>query len=172
MPFIRESGRIAAVVATLLLAGCATAGLETSDVATGSIQPSDERPQDEPVAKGKFHYAKGSYGLAERSFREAVEANSKSAEGWLGLAASYDRLRRFELAERAYTEVIKLEGRSVTVLNNLAYHHMLRGNLPKARSLLEEAAKQDPANPIVAGNFKLLETWKTGEPPPVQTVHR
>ena len=118
-----------------------------------------------------MHFSKGSYGLAERSFRAAVEANPKSAEGWLGLAASYDHLRRFDLAERAYKEAIGLQGHTVAVLNNLAYHHMLRGDLQKARKFLEEAGLKEPSNPVVAGNFRLLETWKSGEPE-VAAVHR
>lgn len=159
-------GSVAAgMIIALLLSACANNELVQAEMTTGAIEipPSNERPQDEPVAKGKVHYLKGSYGLAERSFRQAVEANPKSAEGWLGLAASYDRLRRFELADRAYKEVLGLQGRTVEVLNNLAYHHMLKGNLKQARLLLDEASLKDPKNPIVAGNYRLLETWKTSE---------
>jgi Flp pilus assembly protein TadD len=39
------------------------------------------------------------YGLAEKHFRRAVETHPRDAEG-IGLAASYDRLRRFDLAAR------------------------------------------------------------------------
>lgn len=160
-----RSGAVACALSVITVAGCATGELGTAELTTGSLPPpSDERPQDDPVAKGKFHYTKGSYGLAERGFREAVEANPKSAEGWLGLAASYDRLRRFELADRAYERVFALQGRTVEALNNRAYHFMLKGDLKQARALLDEAAQKDPGNPVVAGNYRLLETWKTGEP--------
>jgi Flp pilus assembly protein TadD len=50
------------------------------------------------------------------------------------------------------------------VLNNLGYHHMLRGNLNEARGLLLEAASKDPGNPRVQGNLYLLDTWQSGEP--------
>ena len=103
--------------------------------------------------------------FSERNFRAAVEANPSSSEAWLGLAASYDRLRRFDLAERAYRRVLSLEGRNAAVLNNLGYHHMLRGNLKKARAYLQEAVSKDPGNPLIQGNLYLLETWKgTGGP--------
>ena len=167
MSMITKSMRTAALVSALLLAGCAS-DFDVVPMTTGALPelppPSDERPQDEPLARGKFHYTKGSYGLAERAFREAVEANPKSAEAWLGLAASYDRLKRFDLADRAYKEVLNREGRTVAVLNNLAYHHMLKGEMTKASSLLREAGQKDPHHLVVAGNMKLLETWKTGEP--------
>ena len=158
---------------SLFLSGCADGGIATGHWTTASISPppANDRPQDEAVAQGKLQYRKGSYGLAERSFRAAVEANASSFEGWLGLAASYDQLRRFDLAERAYNEAIGLQGRTVGVLNNLAYHHMLRGDLQKAGRLLEEAAQKEPDNPVVAGNFRLLETWKSGAPE-VATVYR
>ena len=157
---------------SLLLSACAEGNSGTADLTTASILPPSSRPQDEAVAQGKLHYRKGSYGLAERSFRAAVEANAKSSEGWLGLAASYDQLRRFDLAERAYMEAIGLEGRTVGLLNNLAYHHMLRGDLLRAGRLLEEAAQKEPNHPVVAGNFRLLETWKSAGPEEVAAVHR
>ncbi len=152
----------AALAGSVLLAGCASNGFETSSLGS-SDQPSDERPSDEPVALGKVHYAQGSYGLAERQFRRAVESNPHSAEGWLGLAASYDRLARFDHAERAYKQVLSLRGRSAEILNNLGYHYMLRGDLQKARSHFQEAARKDPGSPHIQGNMRLLETWKTGD---------
>jgi len=53
------------------------------------------------LSVGKKYFRQGSYGLAERQFRKAVELHPKHAEAWLRLAASYDRLRRFDLADRA-----------------------------------------------------------------------
>ena len=50
------------------------------------------------------------------------------------------------------------------MLNNLGYHHMLRGNLKLAHTYLAEAVQQDPSNPLIQGNLKLLETWKSGDP--------
>ena len=52
------------------------------------------------------HYArvKGNYGLAEENYRKAVELGPRDLDAWLGLAASYDRLKRFDLADRAYAQ--------------------------------------------------------------------
>src|SRR5262249_19646759 len=47
-------------------------------------------------------YRSANFGLAERYYRRAVEARPQDAEAWVGLAACYDQLRRFELADRAY----------------------------------------------------------------------
>jgi tetratricopeptide (TPR) repeat protein len=70
---------------------------------------------------GKRYFKAGNYGLAERYFRRAVETHARDAEAWVGLAASYDRLRRFDLADRAYAEAIRLVGPRVPILNNQGY---------------------------------------------------
>src|SRR5262245_38401607 len=67
---------------------------------------------------GKKLYRSANYGLAERHFRRAVESRPKDAEAWVGLAASYDQLRRFELADRAYAQAIGIVGKTPEVLNN------------------------------------------------------
>ncbi|TMJ35509.1 MAG: tetratricopeptide repeat protein, partial [Alphaproteobacteria bacterium] len=59
-------------------------------------------PSDDYIRMGKVHFRNGDYGLAEQKFRKAVEVTPKDAEAWLGLAASYDQLRRFDLADNAY----------------------------------------------------------------------
>jgi Flp pilus assembly protein TadD len=164
MALIRAAGLATAVAAAFLLSACT--GPVEAELATGAIPLSHLTPQHEQLSLGKRSYSVGDYGLAERHFRQAVEANPKSAEAWLGLAASYDRLRRFDLAQRAYDRLLAVEGRSPPVLNNLGYHYMLKGNLGRARALLLEAAEKDPGSVIVAANLRLLDTWSKGEPPP------
>ena len=84
-----SSWRIISAAALLSAMGTGCTSLEGgTPLITEAIPPSDQRPSDEPVAKGKLHFTNGDYGLAERHFRGAVEANPKSAEAWLGLAAS------------------------------------------------------------------------------------
>lgn len=111
------------------------------------------------VAKAKENYQHGKFGHAERYFRKAIEVDSKNAEAWLGLAASYDRLRRFDLAERAYNNLAGLTGYTPTVLNNLGYHYMLRGDLDKARHTLEAAYRHAPDHPQIQRNLELLNSW-------------
>jgi tetratricopeptide (TPR) repeat protein len=112
-------------------------------------------PNDE-LSLGKKQYRAGDYGLAEKHFRRAVESHPRDAEAWLGLAASYDQLRRFDLADRAYREAIRIVGRTPAILNNQGYSYMLRGDYPRARALLLEAQAKDPGNKFVANNLRLL----------------
>src|SRR5262249_36583306 len=105
---------------------------------------------------GKKLYRSGNHGLAERYFRRAVESHPRDGEAWLGLAACYDQLRRFELADRAYGEVIKIVGPTSEVLNNQGYSYLLRGDYGRARQTLLQAKARDPSNPYVQNNLDLL----------------
>lgn len=113
-------------------------------------------PSNEPLKTGLEHFKRGEYGLAERHFRDAVEKNSRDVPAWIGLAASYDRLARFDLADRAYGIASGLAGETTAILNNEGYSYMLRGNLKVARIKLQKALKLDPNNPTVLNNVKLL----------------
>jgi Flp pilus assembly protein TadD len=113
-------------------------------------------PNDE-LSLGKKFYRANNFGLAETHFRRAVELHPRDAEAWLGLAASYDRLRRFDLADRAYTEATRIAGPTVEILNNEGYSFMLRGDYKRARAKLAAADARDPGNKFVANNMRLLD---------------
>jgi tetratricopeptide (TPR) repeat protein len=113
-------------------------------------------PNDD-LSLGKKQYHANNFGLAEKYFRHAVELHPNDAEAWLGLAASYDRLRRFDLADRAYKEAIRILGPTVEILNNQGYSYMLRGDYKRARAKLLAAERKDPGNKYVANNLHLLE---------------
>jgi Flp pilus assembly protein TadD len=113
-------------------------------------------PNDD-LTRGKRQYRAQNFGLAERYFRKAVESHPRDAEAWLGLAASYDRLRRFDLADRAYSQAIVIVGPTVEILNNQGYSYMLRGDYPRARAKLAAAQAKDPGNKYVQNNLRLLQ---------------
>lgn len=127
-------------------------GSETTKVA--KFTPSD--PNDD-LSLGKENFREGNYGLAERYFRKAVESGPKEAEAWLGLAAAYDRLRRFDMADRAYEELIKVAGPTPEILNNQGYSYMLRGDFNRAREILLQARAKAPDNPYIRNNLALLD---------------
>ena len=135
---------------------------------TGSVPPPVEEtgladprllgsdPNDD-LSLGKKQYRAKNFGLAEKHFRHAVELHPRDGEAWLGLAACYDRLRRFDLADRAYKQAINILGPTVEILNNQGYSYMLRGNYKRARDKLLAAQRKDPGNKYVANNLHLLE---------------
>jgi len=106
---------------------------------------------------GKKQYRANNFGLAEKYFRRAVESHPRDVEAWLGLAASYDRLHRFDLADRAYGQAIAIVGPTAEILNNQGYSYMLRGDYKRARAKLVAAQRKDPRNKFVQNNLHLLE---------------
>ena len=143
---------------------------EADPVATGSVRPplSDLQPDAVPkgllgndpnddLNLGKKHFRAANFGLAERHFRRAVELHPRDLESWIGLAASYDRLRRYDFADRAYDQATKIAGPTAELLNNWGYSYMLRGDYRHARETLMQARAQDPSNPYIKNNLELLE---------------
>jgi tetratricopeptide (TPR) repeat protein len=138
--------------------------------ATGSVRPplNDFQPDAVPkgllgndpnddLSLGKKYFRAADFGLAERHFRKAVELHPRDLESWIGLAACYDRLRRYDLADRAYDQAMKISGATPEVLNNIGYSLMLRGDYRRARETLLQAQAQDPGNPYIRNNLELLD---------------
>lgn len=170
------------VVAGLWLAACSTDGkslLASNDAtpagaeANASVPPTlDAQPSDQTVlggdptddlSLGKKQYRVKNYGMAERYFRRAAESHPRDAEAWLGLAATYDRLRRFDLADRAYNQAIAIVGPTIEILNNQGYSYMLRGDYARAHEKLAAAQRKDPGNKYVLSNLQLLEETRKGK---------
>jgi tetratricopeptide (TPR) repeat protein len=121
------------------------------------VPPAMPSSPNDDLSLGRMNFTQGNYGLAERYYRRAVESGPREADAWLGLAASYDRLKRYDLADRAYNQLYGLVGRTPEILNNQGYSMMLRGDFAHARKVLMEARAKDPNNPYIANNISLLE---------------
>jgi Flp pilus assembly protein TadD len=155
-------------IALFALTGCNTVpefanGPSDTDevVPSATVQnPGDIKyyPSDQPLKLGLEHFSRGDYGLAQRYFRDAVEKTPEDAQAWIGLAASYDRLRRFDLADQSYAAAIRLTGKTVQILNDQGYSYMLRGDLARARINFLKAYKLDPTNPTIHNNLALLDS--------------
>jgi Flp pilus assembly protein TadD len=145
---------MAAIAAVLMMSGCTTSGVDTTK--TTAIQPAARNIDTTDLAQGKAQFRDANYGLAEKHFRKAVELKADNAEAWMGLAASYDELGRFDFADRAYGQLLKVAGRKPQIVNNMGYSQLLRGNRKKAKALLLEA-KAGMADPtVVNANLALL----------------
>jgi Flp pilus assembly protein TadD len=111
---------------------------------------------DEAHKLGIEHFNRGNYANAEKYFRDAVEKAPNDPASWIGLAGSYDRTGRFDLADRAYGHAIKLVGETTQILNNQGFSYMLRGDLVNARKKFELAYRREPDNPTILNNIELL----------------
>jgi Flp pilus assembly protein TadD len=164
-----SASRLAWLVGVALfgLAGCNTFSEAEAPPAVDQVKPTvtienpgdiKYYPSDHPLKLALEYFNKGAYGIANRYFRDAVEKAPEDAEAWVGLAASYDKLRRFDLADQAYRQAIKLTGETVQILNDRGYSYLLRGDLPKARVQFLKAYQLDPGNPTVVNNLQLLNS--------------
>jgi Flp pilus assembly protein TadD len=146
--------KIVAICAALALSGCQASsfdGLDTADLTSPAVNPAAR-----DIDTGKRQFRQANYGLAEKHFRKAVEIHAASPEAWMGLAASYDQLGRFDFADRAYEQLLKLAGRRPEIVNNIGYSHYLRGDQQKARELLMEARAGMADSTVVNANIALL----------------
>jgi Flp pilus assembly protein TadD len=153
--------RAALVAMPLLLGGCAAdgslLGKRPASIAADRVATSQFTTFEPALEAGKAAFREGSYCNAEVAFQRAVELNANSPDAWLGLAASYDRLRRFDLADRAYQAASTWLASNPVYYNNLGYSYLLRGDLPKARQNFDKARALDPQNPVVTQNLALMK---------------
>jgi Flp pilus assembly protein TadD len=158
----------AAAVLTFAVSGCVLDGARSraapelpAPTITPTVQePADLKflPSDESRRLGLEHFNRGDFGNAERYFRDAVEKAPRDATAWVGLAASYDRIGRYDLADRAYRAAIGLVGETTDILNNLGYSYMLRGQFATARRYMLKAYARDPYDPTIIDNLQLLDS--------------
>jgi Flp pilus assembly protein TadD len=153
------------LAAVLALGACSALPGGDSDVAfTSNVQGAPQAASTaadaikDDLGLGKYHFRAQNYGLAELHFRRAVETTPGDPEGWIGLAASYDQLKRWELADRAYAQALKITGPSAAFLNNRGYSYLLRGDIRRASQDLSQAAAIDPQNERIQNNLKALDS--------------
>jgi Flp pilus assembly protein TadD len=149
---------LALAIALPLLAGCSSMGSSFG----GKPQQVAELPNigdytsDAALAEAKSHFRSGDFGHSAALYKRVVELSPKNAEGYIGLSASYDRLRRFDLSDRVYTALFALTGGTAQYYNNVGYSYMLRGNLSAALTNFRKAQQLDPDNVVVANNIQIL----------------
>ena len=75
---------------------------------------------DELLAEGRMQFRNGNFALAVNAFRRATRRAPQSVDAYNGLAASYDRLGRFDLARRYYEEAMAISPADPRVIHNYA----------------------------------------------------
>lgn len=143
-----------ATTGTVAAAGTAEGPENASDAQILGKNPHDD------LSLGKKYFRSANFGLAEKYFRHAVEQHPRDAESWVGLAATYDRLKRFDLADRAYSQAAKIVGDTPELMNNRGFSYILRGDYNRARRTLLAAQSKAPDNPYIKNNLDLLEKTK------------
>jgi Flp pilus assembly protein TadD len=135
------------------MAGCQSSQINPLELAA---KGTSDVVQSSDVKLAQQHFKESDYGLSEKLFRKVVAENPNDINALMGLAASYDQLGRFDLAERAYMSLFKIVGRSPKLVSNYGFSHYLRGNKEQALELFKEAGKTLPKNNKINANIKLV----------------
>jgi hypothetical protein len=144
-----------------LASGCSA--LTSSNEAAWNAAPS---PAGDRLQEGKVHFEQGNYGLAVAAYRASLRDDSSSVRALNGLAASYDRLGRFDLARNYYKRALEISPHSAQTLNNMGYSLILEARQKKgdaaltaeARSYFQQASQSDGRHPSIAGNLAMLKS--------------
>jgi Flp pilus assembly protein TadD len=145
------------------LGGCKTleavmGGPPAGAAAVATADPVDLNhvtPND-PLRRGLYHFHRGEFGVAETYFRAVIEKSPENVTAWIGLAGSYDNIRRFDLADRAYQQAIRIAGETAQILNNQGYSYMLRGDFRTARARFLKALRRDPNSKTIRNNLRTV----------------
>jgi len=143
---------IALVIAALLLAGCA--GTASNVRAVIAMDGTSMNVQD-PVENGRALLVTGQYGLAIDALSRVLHDDPKNARTLTLLAEAYDRLHRYDLADRYHGEALQVDPNFVAALNNWGYSFLVRGDKARAVGLLERAAAVKKDNPVILANLQL-----------------
>ena len=159
--------RAIAVATSLTLTACQTlpvAELSSFGDSSGSIDDLSALayyPDDQLLAEGKAQFREGNYGSSYALFKKSVEVFPNDSAAWLGLAASADKVGRFDTADLAYRRLGRMIPGHIEYYNNVAYSYLLRGNLEMARSYFLKAYHLAPDNETVRNNLQLLRNSVT-----------
>lgn len=159
-----EISRIGVAVALVaILAGCSSANFGSGASAFGSsklkvaeVSDIGNYTADGALQQARGHFRNRDFGHSAAFYKRAVELRPKDAEGYVGLGASYDRMKRFDLADRVYASLFDLSGGTVQYYNNVGYSKMLRGDLKGAYDSFNKAKRIDPDNAVVENNLTIL----------------
>lgn len=152
------------VAASLTLSACKTLPLaELSSFGDSSASMHDMSalayyPDDQLIAEGRAQFREGNFGRSYALFKKSVEVFPQDTTAWLGLAASADKVRRFDTADIAYRRLGTMIPGQLEYYNNVAYSYLLRGNIQMAQRYFLEAQRMAPDNEIVRNNLQLLRS--------------
>jgi hypothetical protein len=146
------------VLLAAALPGCALMGGGTE-----SPSAAETRQSQDPYAAGKAYFAQKQYGLALAEFRQSLRQHPRAPRDLNAVAACYDQMLRFDLADRYYDLALSIERNSVETLNNVGYSHYRRSQeghgveyLVTAQAYLARASALAGKNPVVTANLDMV----------------
>lgn len=123
----------------------------------------EKLPHAQLIASGKSYFRDRDFGNAQVAYQKAVEIYPDNAEAWLGLAATYDRLRRFDQSRIAYRTLHRLVGGTSAFYNNQGFSLLLQSDVRGAINAFNRALRIDPSNEVAANNLELIRQLSAAE---------
>jgi Flp pilus assembly protein TadD len=147
-----------AIAAAVALSACSTgsSSFGNNKLSIADVADIGSYTSDRALSEARAHFRNDDFGHSATFYKRVVELSPKNPEGYIGLGASYDRLRRFDLSDRVYASLFELSGGTAQYYNNVGYSFMLRGDLRQALSNFKKAEQLDPGNVVVANNLQIL----------------
>lgn len=138
------------VVATMVVTSACT---ENGKLEIRAIQPalaSGKRTVSFRVAEARGQFALGNIALALESFRKAARDDPDSADAYVGIAACYDRMGRFDLSRRNYETALAIAPGDPSLLAALAGSLDLQQLNVQAAKVRSEIGQRLAANATLA----------------------
>ncbi len=147
--------------ALLSISGCAATGFGGGAFNGQSAQIADisgigNISAANALREARSQFRNNNFGYSAAYYKKYTELAPQNPQGYVGLAASYDRLGRFDLSDRVYAALRRITGETAQYYNNMGYSYMLRGSLQAALVNFRKAAALDPDNLTIANNIQLL----------------
>lgn len=141
---MNRGGKHLLIAASFAAAGCASApnGVEIRQIANPS---SKLRQGADGLADARGQLAIGNTGLALEGFRKVARDYPDNAEAYAGMAACYEAMGRFDLAEAKYEAALAFAPRSPALLAALAGTLDRLGRTDDAAEVRAEIAQQNAA---------------------------
>ena len=154
-------GLVALAIAVAPLTACSSANVGASTWGNSKLTATEVKnigsyTPELALAEARAHFRNNDFGHSATFYKRVVELQPKNPEGYVGLAASYDRLRRFDLSDRVYQALYELSGSSAQYYNNVGYSYMLRGNFKAALTNFRKAESLEPDSIVISNNLQIL----------------
>lgn len=142
------------------IAGCGP----TSNEASRNVIPASvpDVPAGMELATAQTAFDSGNFGFSAKYFEMAAKKNPDDLTACLGMAASYDWLYRFDLADRAYGTCSKISKDDFSLHNNRGFSYLLRGDYGNASVSFARASQIKPGDPVIETNLRILRDAASG----------
>lgn len=142
------------------IAGCGSTAIEASRNAIPQSVP--DVPAGAELSTAMTAFESGNFGYSAKYFEMAAKRSPQDMTACLGMAASYDWLYRFDLADRAYGTCHKIAKDAFSYHNNIGFSYLLRGDYGKASVSFAQARQLQPGDPVVETNLRILRDAASG----------